>query len=181
MSAEENQPNNLNFLGQNNFRFAIKRLPNVNYFCQSVTVPAIAVGAIESPTPFAAVPRPGDRITYDPLNIRFKVDEDLTNYFEIQSWMEGLGHPDELKQTRDLSEDIRRTQIGARPIGYYTTFISDATLNIMTSNKNFNKTIFFYDCFPISLTELSFESTNTDVEYLEATATFRYRKYQLDI
>jgi len=181
MSAEDNQPNNLNFLSQNNFRFAIKRLPNVNYFCQAVSIPAVSVGAIESPTPFAAVPRPGDRITYDPLSIRFKVDEDLTNYFEIQSWMEGLGHPDELRQTKELSENIRSTQIGARPLGYYTTFISDATLNIMTSNKNFNKTIFFYDCFPISLTELSFESTNTDVEYLEATATFRYRKYQLDI
>jgi len=180
MSAEENQPNNLNFLGQNNFRFGIKRLPNVNYFCQGVSIPSVSVGDIDTPTPFAVVPRPGDRIIYDPLVIRFKVDEDLTNYFEIQSWMEGLGHPDELRQTKELSKDIRATQVGARPIGYYTTFISDATLTILTSNKNYNKTIFFYDCFPINLTELSFESVNTDVEYLEATVTFRYRKYQLD-
>jgi len=180
MSAEENQPNNLNFLGQNNFRFAIRRLPNVNYFCQGVTIPSVSVGAIDSPTPFAAVPRPGDRITYDPLVVRFKVDEDLTNYFEIQSWLEGLGHPEDLSQTKNLSLDIRSNQIGSRPLGYYTTYISDATLNIMTSNKNFNKTIFFYDCFPINLSELSFESTNSDVEYLEATATFRYRMYKLE-
>ena len=84
MSIVDTLPDNINFLSQNGFRFAVKRLPGVNYFCQSVTLPAVSVGAIESPTPFAAVPRPGDRITYEPLTIRFKVDEDLTNYFEIQ-------------------------------------------------------------------------------------------------
>jgi hypothetical protein len=115
------------------------------------------------------------------LVIRFKVDEDLTNYFEIQKWLEGLGHPDSLSQTRDLSKNINNNLIaGTRQIGYYTTFVSDATLSILTSAKNLNKNIFFYDLFPISLTELSFESTNTTIEYLEATATFRYRKYALE-
>jgi hypothetical protein len=181
MSAVENSPTNINFLGQNGFRFAVKRLPNVNYFCQAATVPAISMNAIESPTPFAFVPRPGDRLNYDPLVIRFKVDEDLTNYFEIQKWLEGLGHPDSLSQTRDLSKNINNNLIaGTRQIGYYTTFVSDATLSILTSAKNLNKNIFFYDLFPISLTELSFESTNTTIEYLEATATFRYRKYALE-
>jgi hypothetical protein len=183
MSAEENQPRNINFLGQNGFRFAIKRLPTVNYFCQSATLPAVSVGAIESPTPFAFVPRPGDRITYDPLSLTFKVDENLENYFEIQRWIEGLGHPDELKQTADLSREIRSQQVapGARPVGYYTTFVSDGVLSILTSNKNVNRNIFFYDLFPISLSELQFESTNVSIEYLEATVTFRYRRYHLDV
>lgn len=181
MSAVENQPSNINFLGQNGFRFAVKRLPNVNYFCQSATIPAISMTAIESPTPFAFVPRPGDKLTYDPLSIKFKVDEDLKNYFEIQKWLEGLGHPDDLSQTRELSKNINNNLIaGTRPIGYYTTFVSDATLSILTSAKNINKNIFFYDLFPISLTELNFETTNTTIEYLEATATFRYRKYTLE-
>jgi hypothetical protein len=181
MSAVDNQPSNINFLGQNGFRFAIKRLPGVNYFCQGVSIPAVNIGAIESPTPFAAVPRPGDRITYDPLSIRFKVDEDLRNYFEIQKWLEGLGHPDSLGQTRALSKNINNLQMaGTRQVGYYTTFLSDATLSILTSNKNVNKNIFFLDCFPVSLTELNFDSTITTVEYLEATVTFRYRKYELE-
>jgi hypothetical protein len=184
MSAEENQPNNINFLGQNGFRFTIKRLPTVNYFCQSATLPSVSVGVVESPTPFAFVPRPGDRITYDPLVLTFKVDENLQNYFEIQRWIEGLGHPDDLKQTADLSREIRSQQIGgqgSRALGYYTTFVSDGVLSILTSNKNVNKNIFFYDLFPISLSELQFESTNVSIEYLQATVTFRYRKYQLDV
>ena len=181
MSAVDTQPTNLNFLGQNGFRFSIKRLPGVNYFCQGVSIPSVSINAIESPTPFSVIPRAGDRITYDPLTIKFKVDEDLRNYFEIQKWIEGLGHPDSLSQTRALSQEINRTEIGnTRKLGYYTTYVSEATLSILTSAKNINKTIFFEECFPISLTELSFESTNTTIEYLEATVTFRYRKYRLD-
>ena len=180
MSVYQNQPDNINMLGQNGFQFAIKRLPTVNYFAQGVSIPAISMNAIESPTPFAYVPRPGDRLTYDPLSITFKVDEDLKNYFEIQRWLVGLGHPDDLGQTRDLSKDIRNNSVGFRPVGNATTFVSDAVLSVLTSAKNLNVNIFFYDCFPISLTELAFSSTNTTIDYLEATAVFRYRKYALD-
>jgi hypothetical protein len=181
MSATENQPSNINFLGQNGFRFAIKRLPTVNYFCQNVSIPSVSMGVVESPTPFAAIPRPGDRITYDPFTLTFKVDEDLKNYFEIQKWMEGMGHPDSLAQTRDLSRNINNTMIGGqKQLGYYTTYISDGTLSILTNNKNPNKIIFFEDMFPINLTELNLESTNTTIEYLQASVTFRYRKYRLD-
>jgi hypothetical protein len=181
MSAVDNQPTNINFLGQTGFRFSIKRLPGVNYFCQGISIPSVSVGAIESPTPFAFVPRPGDRITYSPLSVKFKVDEDLKNYFEIQKWIEGIGHPDDLNQTKQLSKDINNSQIaGSRQVGYYTTFVSDAVLSILTSAKNVNKNIFFYECFPVDLTELAFDSTNTTIEYLEATVTFRYRKYTLE-
>ena len=180
MSAIEQQPTNRNFLGNNGFRFGIKNLPTVNYFCQSISIPSITMNAIDTATPFAYVPRPGDKITWDPLVIRFKVDEDLVNYFEIQKWIAGLGHPDDLTQTRDISKSIRETQIGNRPIGYYTTFTSDAFITILSSAKNANKTIFFYECFPTGLSQLDFESTNPNLEFIEATATFRYRKYQLD-
>jgi hypothetical protein len=109
------------------------------------------------------------------------VDEDLKNYFEIQKWIEALGHPDNLGQTRALSRDINNYQMaGTKSVGYYTTYLSDAVLSVLTSAKNVNKNIFFYDCFPIGLTELAFVSTNTTIEYMEATATFRYRKYQLE-
>ena len=30
------------------------------------------------------------------LSLRFLVDEDLTNYMEIQKWMRGLGFPESL-------------------------------------------------------------------------------------
>lgn len=182
MSAEENQPSNINFLGQNNFRFSIKRLPNVNYFCQNVSIPSISLSVVQAPTPFAILPRPGDRLTYDPLTITFKVDENLVNYFEIQSWLEGLGHPESLAQTKDLSNAMRASNIGigTRPLGHFSSFVSDATLSLLTNHKNHNKTIFFHDCFPTSLSQLDFISTNPTLEYLEASVTFMYSRYKLD-
>jgi hypothetical protein len=180
MSAVENQPSNINFLSQNGFRFSIKRLPNVNYFCQSAIIPAVSLGVVETPTPLAFIPRPGDRITYEPLELTFKVDENLSNYFEIQQWIEGLGHPESLEQTTLLSRAIREGQPSYRPIGAVPTYVSDAVLSILTSNKNVNKNIFFYDLFPIGLSSLNFNSTRDTIDYLEATVTFRYRRYVLE-
>lgn len=177
MSVSDNQPTNLNYLSPLGFRFSIKKLPNVNYFCQSVTLPSIAMGAIDSPSPFGLIPRPGDRLVFSPLPIQFRVDEDLKNYIEIQDWMTGLGHPDNLSQTRELSE----TAPGPiRRVGSASSFVSDATLTIQTSHKNSSINIFFHDVFPIDLTELTFDSTATDIEYLQATVTFRYRKYVIE-
>ena len=56
---------------------------------------------------------------------------------------------------------------------------SDGSLMLLTSNQNPNLQVNFSDMFPISLTELNFDATDTDVTYLEATVTFRYRIYQI--
>ena len=103
MSAIESQPTNLNYLSPLGFRFMVKKLPNVNYFCQVVTLPNISMNVIESTTPFSTIPRVGDKLIYDPLTIRFRVDEDLKNYLEIHNWLVGLGHPQSFTQTRNLS------------------------------------------------------------------------------
>ena len=50
----------------------------------------------------------------------------------------------------------------------------------MSSNQNPNLNINFEDMFPISLTELTFDSSIADIEYLEATVTFRYKLYTID-
>ena len=64
-----------------------------------------------------------------------------------------------------------------RRLGSAVSFVSDGTLNIQTSNRNPSINIFFYDMFPTDLTELAFDTTASDIDYLEATATFRYRRY----
>ena len=180
MSAIDNHPENINFLSQNSFRFTVKRLPNINYFCQGATLPAISIGSINKPNPLAYIPTFGDRITYEPLVIRFRVDENLENYMEIQSWIEGMGHPESLKQVSELGARIRAEQGGYGKLNS-TSFVSDGVLSILTSNKNVNKNVFFRDCFPVNLSELSFDSMNTTVEYLEATATFNYRRYEFEV
>ena len=38
--AEASQPTNLNYLSQLGFRFAVEKIPNVNYFCQAAAIDA---------------------------------------------------------------------------------------------------------------------------------------------
>ena len=177
MSISDNQPTNLNYLSQLGFRFSLKKLPNVNYFCQKVSLPSISLSVVETQTPFGVLPRAGDKLTYATIPISFRVDEDFKNYIEIHDWMIGLGHPNSLDQTRQLSESMPGP---IRRLGSAASFVSDGTLNIQTSNRNPSINIFFYDMFPTDLTELTFDTTASDIDYLEATATFRYRRYVIE-
>ena len=178
MSAITEQPTNLNYLSPLGFKFTLRRLPTVNYFCQSVDIPAISMTQINTPTPVGTLVRPGDKIVYDPLVLTFRVDEDMKNYIEMVNWLEGLGHPTSLQQTRDLS----RSSPLSTPanVGSMQTLVSDATLTVLTSHKNPGLNAFFADIFPTSLSALRFSSMANDVDYLEATATFSYRKYTLE-
>jgi hypothetical protein len=178
MSTITDQPTNLNYLSPLGFKFTLRRLPMVNYFCQSVDIPAISMTPISTPTPLSALIRPGDKLVYDPLTITFRVDEDMKNYIEMVNWLEGLGHPNSLKQFRDLSASSPLATPST--IGSAMSIMSDATLTVLTSHKNPGLNAFFSDAFPTSLSALRFSSMSNDVEYLEATATFSYRKYTLE-
>lgn len=147
---------NKNYLSPVGFMFTIDRAkyPNTEYFCSGVTLPGVTLA--ESPVPFKAsvVALPGDRLDYSDLTITFNVTEDLDNYNEIYTWMENL-----TKNKEDLSEQ--------------------ATLSILNSHNNVTKNIVFKDVFPVSLDGLEFNSQNTEVTYLAATATFGYTSFEI--
>ena len=54
---------------------------------------------------------------------------------------------------------------------------SDATLTILSNKNNPIAEVRFEDIFPTSLGALEFNQNATDVEYLLATATFKYKIY----
>ena len=165
--AYNNQPDNQNFLSPVGFRFAIRKMPNVNWFLQSATIPGITLGEALQPTPFIDAAQPGEKLTFEPLTITFKVDEDLANWTEIYDWMVGLGSPTTIKEYK---ENVRKKGTEA--------IVSDATLTILNSVMNPNFEIMFRDMFPTSLSELPFDSTMSDIDYLTATVTFRYLNYE---
>lgn len=170
MSTLNNQPSNKNMLSPTGFRFVLNRTPSINYFTYSAPLPTLSLGDYDVATPFVALPYPGDKLRYEPLTLRFRVDEDLTNYMEIQNWLISLGYPESF----DQSAYNRTSAFKSNNI------FSDGSLIIMSSNQNPNLNINFEDMFPISLTELTFDSSIADIEYLEATVTFRYKLYTVD-
>ena len=166
MSAITNLPDNYNLLSPISFKFQIRKLPTVSYFCQTVNIPGVTLGEAIRPTPFVDFALPGDKVTYDDLSISFLVDEDMENYIEMVDWIKKLGNTtDPTKQYATLTGTDGK--------------LSDCSLTILTNNMNANRDIVFFDCWPTSLSELSMETVAGEVEPLQTTATFKYRDFEI--
>ena len=168
---------NRNFLSPVGFKFALKRVPKVAFFCNQANIPDLNLGVTEQPNYLRPIPTPGDILDFGDLNIRFLVDEDLTNFMEIQNWLRGLGFPEEVQEFRNLEKS------GSLPTRKYVErghdVYSDGTLQILSSNMVAKFNINFKDLFPVSLTTLTFDATDTDIEYFTADATFKYTAYNI--
>ena len=171
MSATENTPSNKNFLSPLGFKFFVKKLPNVNFFAQKANIPGISIGATpEQANPFVAIPYQGDHAQFNELEVTFRVDENLQNFLEIQNWIRALTFPEEFEQFAALFK--------AKP-GSGDGLKSDASLVITTNGKNPNFECLFQDIFPISISDLVFDTTDESVNYLDATVQFRYTLYKI--
>lgn len=177
MSALTNQPSNLNYLSPLSFRLVLDRTPKVNYFLTGAEVPSVNLGEFDEETPLAQLPYPGDKLRYDPLTINFNVDEDIRNYVEVYDWLKGLGFPEDFQQYRNLRDDPTRTT----NFGQDSNIYSDGSLILMTSAQNPNLNIRFKNMFPISLSAITLNTTDGDVNYVQATASFRYSTYSIEL
>ena len=171
MSAIDNTPENRNFLSPLNFKFTIKKAPHVNFFIQRINVPEISLKAVDTPTPFVKIPYPGDHIEYAPLSITFKVDEDLQNYFELYNWIVALGKPETFDQY---------LQIEKKPSWTGDGIYSDISVMILSSTKSPNYEMIYIDSHPVSLSGVTYNTTDNDVKYIEATASFRYTYFNIN-
>ena len=162
-------PSNKNFLGQTGFRLALERTPTMNYFSQSASLPGISLGTSNVVNPLLDYPLPGEKLTFSRFDISFRVDEDLKNYIEIYNWLVGLGSPSSMDQyKRFQNASINQSNL------------SDATLSILSSKYNPNLRVKFTNMFPESISQLLFTTTASDIDYLEATVSFRYSMYTIE-
>jgi len=170
MTAIDDTPTNLNYLTPLNFKFAIKRAPHVEFFIQKISIPSIVLVEVDAPSPLVKIPYPGDHINYGNLEITFKVDEKLQNYLEIHNWLRALGKP--------TSTD-EYAAIEANPSWTGKGIYSDITLSILSNIKTINYDVTFVDAFPIGVSSVTFNTTDEDVQYVEASATFKYSYYNI--
>lgn len=181
------QPDDLNYLRPNGFRFLIQSLPNVTYFCQSATIPTVNLGYATQSTPLVDIPYPGEKVTYGELNIRFMIQENMKNYIELYEWMANLGGTDSGRYKIENRSNTQAYRLGdashtGDPVRRKTdkTDFSDATLFILGSDNEPVGRISFEDCFPISLSGVEFDVSTGNVQYLQASATFKYRLFMID-
>ena len=162
-------PENLNPLSPNGFQFVIQKIPEMVYFTQEVPLPGVSLPRMDMDTPFTQIKVPGSKMEFEPLTINFLVDENMTNYLAIFNWIAGLGHPQEFEQYTSFMNRSPKFIMTESANNY-----SDGNLEILGSNNTVVQTVKFVDLIPTSLSGLTFATTNTDVTYITASATFEY-------
>ena len=163
-------PSNKNFLSPVGFKFVIGRTPNVDYFCQSASIPPIEIGTKEIQTPIKDYTIPGDKMSFGDLSLSFLVNEDLDNYYEIYKWLKGLTNPKE-------EEEFMQYMMGVKEpgrIGNFQKATTDARLLVLDSIMNTITTTVFMNLFPTSLSGVRFSADPTDIDYVTADVTFKY-------
>ena len=165
MSANwyKEQPTNRNFLNPIGFILKLEKFAGVDFFCQTANIPDVTMPVTEVPTRFRNLPIiPGGGVTFGDLVVRFIVDEDLVNYNSIHKWIRDNGNADEmLRQTADEDQ--------------YT----NGQLHILTSAYNPAFIVDFRNLFPVALTNLQFDATMTDTEYITAEVIFKHQQFFL--
>lgn len=157
------------FLSPLGYQLAINKIPNTILNVVSVNLPGITVEDSELQTPFKIIRYP-DKVVYNDFVVRFKIDEDMTNYIEIFNWMLQIGRPEQFSNPNLNS---------LFPNDAYSDYVSDGTLIILNSVNKPNIEVRFKDLFPVVLGDIEFTSQETDVMYLDATVSFRCLSFTL--
>jgi len=172
MSALDRNPTNPNPLQPNKFLLNIARLPNIQYFCQSVSVPGISTSEVPISNPFVDIYAPGEKAIYDLLTITFIVDEELLGWIEIHDWIRAMTFPKEFEEYRKLGS---LSKVSSKKQPQY----SDAQLTILSSSNIPHYRFHFYDLFPIALSTFIMDAKDSPDSVITADVSFRYNYYDI--
>ena len=171
-----NQIENRNFLEPAGFTFQIQRAPKVTYFGNSVNIPGIYFSEAEQPTYLKDIPIPGTKLDFEDLDLNFLVDEDLENYLEIQNWLRGIAYPDSLSEIYKFQKN--NSHLNGKEESQLNLY-SDATLTILNSANRPAFKVIFENIFPVRLSSLDFDASQSDVQYFTSTVSFKYTIYNI--
>ena len=115
MTILDRNPTNTNYLQPNKFQLNFSRTPTLQYFCQAVSVPGIALSEVPRNTPFVDLYVPGEKAIYDVFNVTFLIDEELKSWLAIHDWIRALTFPKEFQEYKDLVRLSRYTGNVQRP------------------------------------------------------------------
>ena len=127
---------NRNFLTPVGFKFSIEKMRGVDFFCQAANVPGITMEKVDQPTRFNRMPHPGDELYYEDLTIRFLVDENMKNFYQVHDWMRTIATPKSSKEFTYKRDQIESQNKNTRPgaDSANNQWRSDCSLFILSTN-----------------------------------------------
>jgi hypothetical protein len=166
MNALTRVPQNTNYLQPTKFLLTFDRIGSVQYFCQSVNIPGVNLGQAPINLPTVDIFAPGNKITYNPLSITFNVDAELNSWRGLHDWYRSIASPESFQERKRLT-DIQNAYQNNKLKNY-----SDATLTVLSSLNNPILRIQYINVFPITLSDIIFDTKQSADDIITADAVF---------
>ena len=141
----------LSLLNPTQFKLSFSKIPNVEFFCQAITLPELNLGAVMQNTPMLDVFHHGEKVTHQPLFAEVLLDKQMKTYNEIYKWMKELS-----------------VMYGA------TEASSDCIVTIGQSAFH------FHDVFPINLASVNMNIAVPDIQAVTFGVTFEYDHFTME-
>ena len=168
MTVLTRTPQNTNYLQATKFLLTIDRITTTQYFCQSVNLPGGSLGQATFNTPTLDMYVAGTKTTYNPLTITFTIDEQIQSWKELHNWILSIASP-------DMEERVRLTELQSKRKTQKN--YSDGTLTILSALNNPIANVRFINLFPISLSDIQFDTQSSADNIITATASFHYQQF----
>ena len=158
---------NFNFLQASNFKVVIdrKKYGNLEFFAQRVIHPGVTVTAPIVPySRLQSISVPGDTLGIDDLAFDVLVDENMTSYTEVYTWLESLVVTPSKNPSKIISDDQN---------------VVDITLSILSSHNNVIKKIRYIDCVVTNVGTLLLEAAATETPVVTFPVNFKVSYFEL--
>jgi hypothetical protein len=155
------KPENTNFLQPTKYVLTFPEVPDMIYFCQKANLPGVSLGQAIQETPNLDLFHSGTKISYNTFDVTFLVNEDLSAWTTIYNWMKDLS---------SVEASYAKRKEGKK----------QAVLTVMSNQNNPKLRVKLMDLFPLSLSDLEFDTTLSAEEHITATVSFRYDWFELE-
>lgn len=171
MTVLERTPENTGFLQPTKFLLTFDRIPNVTYFCQEANIPGLSLPAIVVPSPALDYHLAGNKLSFSMFNIKFMIDSNVDSWKNIYEWFMSIASPhgtDERNALTALQNQYKNTSFPQ---------YSDAVLTVLSNLNNPILRVHLVGLFPVSLSDIQFDTTLSADHIMTADATFSVKYF----
>ena len=152
------KPKNTNFLQPTKYTVTFPEISDTVYFCQKANLPGVSMTALMHPTPNLDLYVAGTKIEYNTFDITFLVNEDLSAWLDLYKWI------------KHITTDMK---------GYVKTN-GQAVLTVYSNQNNPKLRVKLLNIFPLTLSDIEFDTTLSAEEHILSSATFRYDYFEIE-
>lgn len=152
----------LSQLHSNRATLQITKFPETTLSISNFRLPGLTMGPALHNTPYRDGPIPGDKIEWEPLDVEFIVNSDLTNWLEMFDWLISQGAPED----RSTQYDYDLRSVDASVILYSAQNIPFATVK-------------FKDCIIVRLGGIDFSEESGETVTSKAGLVLEYSNYEI--